>query len=78
MNQQDFFFCYDKKMKNYLSNQNQKFITHARSIKSDQEFWLFAKSDVLQLSIDQFNQEKRCQYGQDISEKSCPNRHIIS
>jgi hypothetical protein len=65
-------------MKNYLSKQNHKFVTHAKSIKSDQEFWLFVKSEGLQLSIDQFNQEKSCLNRQIILEKSCPKRHNIS
>lgn len=50
----DFFFCYDFNMQKYLSNNNHEYVTHARSIKSGREFWLFLKSDSLQQSIDEF------------------------
>ncbi|MEC1715927.1 hypothetical protein [Schinkia azotoformans] len=49
----NYFFCYDFNMQKYLSN-NHEYITHARSIKSGREFWLFLKSDSLQKSIDEF------------------------
>lgn len=54
----DFFFVYDFEMKNYLSERGHKFVTHARSIKNGREFWLFVRSEKLQVSIDEFKNRK--------------------
>lgn len=49
-----YFFVYDRNLKNHLSNEGFKFITHAKSIKDNREFWLFAITDKLQESIKEF------------------------
>lgn len=49
-----FFYCYDFLMQDHLSSDGHKYITHARSIKTGKEFWLFPKSESLQTSIDTF------------------------
>jgi hypothetical protein len=55
----DFFFVYDYNMQKYLSKKGHKFITHARSIKTGREFWLFIRSNELQKSIDEFTQLRK-------------------
>ncbi|EHL78970.1 hypothetical protein [Bacillus smithii] len=53
-----YFFVYDRNLKNHLSESGFRFITHARSIKDNREFWLFTISNELQESIKEFNERK--------------------
>lgn len=53
-----YFFVYDRNLKNHLSNEGFKFITHALSIKDNKEFWLFAITDKLQESVKEFKERK--------------------
>lgn len=55
MSKSDLFFVYDKRLSNYLTLKGHKYITHARSIKDNREFWLFHVNKELQKSIDEFN-----------------------
>lgn len=54
----DFFFCYNSDLKNYLVENNVDFITSAYSIKTQDRFWLFQKSDELQELLNKYNNNK--------------------
>lgn len=48
----DFFYCYDRKLKNFLiANKDNKPITYALHPKTKSEFWLFLITDELQKGI---------------------------
>ncbi len=54
----DFFFCYDKNMRDFLASYGFQYITTARSIKNNSQFWLFVKSNKLQNAIGEFTIRK--------------------
>lgn len=55
----DFFYCYDKNLKNYMSGLGFQYITTARSVKNNKQFWLFFVTDELQQEIDNWNERKK-------------------
>jgi len=56
MAQSDFFFVYDYKMKNFLSDKGHRYVTHAISIKNNKKFWLFVINEDMKKDIEHFNQ----------------------
>lgn len=51
----NYFFCYDKRLADFLRyKKNITYITKARSVKNDFIFYLFEKSESLQISIDEW------------------------
>ncbi|WP_042346070.1 hypothetical protein [Bacillus massiliigorillae] len=56
MNNKDFFFCYNRKVYNYLTKlKNIEYITIAKNPSTDNIFTLFMKSDELQKALDEYN-----------------------
>ncbi|MEK4884897.1 hypothetical protein NST81_09385 [Bacillus sp. FSL W8-0223] len=55
MNKSDLFFVYDQRLSNYLILKGHEYITHARTVKDNREFWLFSINKELQKSVDEFN-----------------------
>jgi hypothetical protein len=55
-----FFYCYDWKMAEYLKNNGHRFITHARHIKTNKEFFQYEFSDQLKRDIEKYINIKAC------------------
>lgn len=55
---QNYLFVYDPKLKNYLLEHGMRYITVAKSISTDERFWLFYRSKELKSLLDEFNAVK--------------------
>lgn len=55
---QDYFFCYSKSLRNHLVDNDFRYITTAKSISSDDQFWLFYRDDELNKAIVEFSEER--------------------
>ncbi|KAF1304841.1 MULTISPECIES: hypothetical protein [Enterococcus] len=51
----DFYFCYNGAKTAWLKQQGFNFITHALTIKSNQEYWLFERSQELKIALKRYN-----------------------
>lgn len=55
MNSNEFFFCYDIRLARYLKfNKGINFLTNARHKDTNNEFWMFHKSDELHENIQEW------------------------
>lgn len=55
---QQYFFCYSKGLKNWISNNNVSHITKAKAISNDKEFWLFEQSEELAELVTEYEANK--------------------
>ncbi|MDN3956210.1 hypothetical protein [Sporolactobacillus laevolacticus] len=53
-----FFYCYDKELKNFLLSNGLRYITHAISIRDHMGFYMFWQSEELTKLITEFKQQK--------------------
>lgn len=52
MDSKDFFFCYDQRLAKHLKfNLGISYITNAKQKDTENEFWLFPKSELLNTGI---------------------------
>lgn len=51
----EYFYCYTKKLSLYLSSQGIHYIIKARSVKDNSIFTLYEKTNELQQALEQFN-----------------------
>lgn len=54
-----FFYCYDKELKNYLCQHGLRFITHAISIRDHMNFYQFWQSEELTRLIADFTKQRK-------------------
>lgn len=54
----EYFFCYSKGLKNWISNNNVSHITKAKAISNDKEFWLFEQSEELAELVTEYEANK--------------------
>lgn len=53
-----FFYCYDKNLKNFLLENGLRYITHAISIRDKRAFYMFWQSEELTKMIAEFQQQR--------------------
>ncbi|MFD2118149.1 DUF5659 domain-containing protein [Paenibacillus yanchengensis] len=54
----DYFYCYDMKLFDYLSNIGFRFITKARNINDNRIFSLFERTNELEMYLDKWMELK--------------------
>jgi len=52
--EQEYFFCYNARMMAHLKRHGFSYICSALHEKSGNKFWLFARNNMLQATIDSF------------------------
>jgi len=52
-----FFYCYNKKLSQYLNLKGFRYITKARSIRNLKVFYLYILTDELKKTVDEYYQE---------------------
>lgn len=55
---QQYFFCYSKGLKNWISNNQVSHITKAKAISNDKEFWLYEQSEELSELVAEYEKNK--------------------
>lgn len=56
MDSRDFFFCYDPKLAKHLKfTLGINYITNAKQKDTENEFWLFPKSKLLSMALQEWN-----------------------
>ena len=58
MNKSDFFFCYNKKLSDFITTKGIQFICVAKEPKSGKLFSLYFIDSQLQQAIDEYKQSK--------------------
>ena len=54
-----YFFCYNINLADYLMNNGIQVVTKARAISSDKVFWMFERSDELDVAINEYKRQKK-------------------
>ncbi|MCY7731783.1 DUF5659 domain-containing protein [Aerococcus urinaeequi] len=54
-----YFFCYNINLADYLMDNEIQVVTKARAISSDKVFWMFERSDELDVAINEYKRQKK-------------------
>ena len=54
-----YFFCYNINLADYLMDNEIQVVTKARAISSDKVFWMFERSDELDVAINEYKRRKK-------------------
>ena len=54
-----YFFCYNINLADYLMDNEIQVVTKARAISSDKVFWMFERSDGLDVAINEYKRQKK-------------------
>ena len=54
-----YFFCYNINLADYLMDNGIQVVTKARAISSDKVFWMFERSDELDVAINEYKRRKK-------------------
>lgn len=54
-----YFFCYNINLADYLMNNEIQVVTKARAISTDNVFWMFERSDELDVAINEYKRQKK-------------------
>lgn len=54
-----YFFCYNINLADYLMDNGIQVVTKARAISSDKVFWMFERSDELDVAINEYKRQKK-------------------
>ena len=50
-----YMFVYSKHLRNYLMDNNQEFICVAKSVSTNEKFWLFERTDMINNLMDEYD-----------------------
>ena len=50
-----YLFVYSKHLRNYLMDNSQEFICVAKSVSTDEKFWLFERTDTINRLMNEYN-----------------------
>ena len=54
-----YFFCYNINLADYLMDNEIQVVTKARAISSDKVFWMFERSDELDVAINEYKRQNK-------------------